>query len=78
MSLGPEAAPNASPSDAERHFASRRVLLCALPLLVLMLWIVALSGLADRRRHRHRRVAGPHVGAGSGARRKAPASSCSR
>jgi len=28
------------------HFAPRRVLLCALPLLVLLLWIVALSGLA--------------------------------
>jgi hypothetical protein len=30
----------------KRHFAPRRVLLCALPLLVLLLWIVALSGLA--------------------------------
>ena len=28
------------------HFSLRRVLLCALPLLVLMLWIVALSSLA--------------------------------
>lgn len=30
----------------KRHFSLRRVLLCALPLLVLMLWIVALSSLA--------------------------------
>ena len=29
-----------------KHFAVSRVLLCALPLLVLMLWIVALSSLA--------------------------------
>lgn len=31
----------------KRHFAFRRVLLCALPLLVLLLWIVALAGLAS-------------------------------
>jgi hypothetical protein len=31
---------------AKNHFSFRRVLLCALPLLVLLLWIVALSGLA--------------------------------
>ena len=30
----------------KRHFPLHRVLLCALPLLVLMLWIVALSSLA--------------------------------
>ncbi len=30
----------------KRYFSLRRVLLCALPLLVLVLWIVALSGLA--------------------------------
>ena len=30
----------------KRHFSLQRVLLCALPLLVLMLWIVALSSLA--------------------------------
>jgi hypothetical protein len=30
----------------KNHFSARRVLLCALPLLVLVLWIVALSGLA--------------------------------
>ncbi|MEA3025507.1 MAG: hypothetical protein QOF91_792 [Alphaproteobacteria bacterium] len=30
----------------KRHFAVHRVLLCALPLLVLLLWIVALAGLA--------------------------------
>ena len=28
------------------HFSLQRVLLCALPLIVLMLWIVALSSLA--------------------------------
>jgi hypothetical protein len=31
---------------AKNHFSIHRVLLCALPLLVLMLWIVALSSLA--------------------------------
>jgi hypothetical protein len=30
----------------KKHFSLQRVLLCALPLLVLMLWIVALSSLA--------------------------------
>jgi hypothetical protein len=30
----------------KRYFAPRRVFLCTLPLLVLLLWIVALSGLA--------------------------------
>ncbi len=30
----------------KRHFSPRRVFLCTLPLLVLLLWIVALSGLA--------------------------------
>ncbi len=30
----------------KRYFSPRRVLLCALPLLVLVLWILALSGLA--------------------------------
>ena len=31
----------------KRYFAMRRVLLCALPLLVLVLWIVALATLAN-------------------------------
>jgi hypothetical protein len=31
---------------AKKHFSLQRILLCALPLLVLLLWIVALSGLA--------------------------------
>jgi hypothetical protein len=31
----------------KRYFAPRRVLLCALPLLVLLLWVVALAGLAS-------------------------------
>jgi hypothetical protein len=31
----------------KRYFAPRRVLLCALPLLVLLLWILALAGLAS-------------------------------
>ena len=30
----------------KKHFSMQRVLLCALPLLVLLLWIVALSSLA--------------------------------
>jgi len=30
----------------KRYFSPRRVFLCTLPLLVLVLWIVALSGLA--------------------------------
>jgi hypothetical protein len=36
----------AGPAAANSHFSIRRVLLCALPLLVLVLWIVALSSLA--------------------------------
>jgi hypothetical protein len=39
------------PAKAEampkRYFSPRRVLLCALPLLVLVLWILALAGLAS-------------------------------
>jgi hypothetical protein len=35
-----------APLLPKRHFAMRRVLLCALPLLVLVLWIVALASLA--------------------------------
>ncbi len=31
----------------KNHFSLRRMLLCSLPLLVLLLWIVALSGLAS-------------------------------
>ena len=31
----------------KRYFSPRRVLLCALPLLVLVLWILALAGLAS-------------------------------
>jgi hypothetical protein len=31
---------------AKKHFSVKRVLLCALPLLVLMLWIAALSSIA--------------------------------
>ena len=46
------------------HFSFRRVLLCTLPLLVLVLWIVALVESRHRRRHRDRGIAGPHVGAG--------------
>jgi hypothetical protein len=34
------------PVAAKSHFSFRRVLLCTLPLLVLLLWIVALSSLA--------------------------------
>jgi len=33
-------------APSKGHFSPRRVFLCTLPLLVLMLWIVALSGLA--------------------------------
>jgi hypothetical protein len=39
------------PAEAQalpkRYFSPRRVLLCALPLLVLLLWIIALAGLAS-------------------------------
>jgi hypothetical protein len=41
--MSPNSAPVPMP---KRHFPLHRVLLCALPLLVLMLWIVALSSLA--------------------------------
>ena len=41
MSVG--SAPTPMP---KKHFSMQRVLLCALPLLVLLLWIVALSSLA--------------------------------
>ena len=38
---------NSAPTPMpKKHFSLQRVLLCALPLLVLMLWIVALSSLA--------------------------------
>ena len=36
-----------TPLTPKRYFAPRRVLLCALPLLVLLLWIIALAGLAS-------------------------------
>lgn len=39
-------APAPSLALPKKHFSLQRVLLCALPLLVLMLWIVALSSLA--------------------------------
>jgi len=35
-----------TPATPKNHFSLRRMLLCALPLLVLLLWIVALSSLA--------------------------------
>jgi hypothetical protein len=35
-----------SPALAKKHFSLQRVLLCALPLLVLLLWVLALSSLA--------------------------------
>jgi hypothetical protein len=35
---------------ASRHFGVRRLLICSLPLLALLLWIVALSG-ADAALH---------------------------
>ena len=38
--------PSAGSARAKNHFSIPRVLLCALPLLVLMLWFVALSSLA--------------------------------
>jgi|tagenome__1003787_1003787.scaffolds.fasta_scaffold20827514_3 hypothetical protein len=39
-------APAQTDAMAKRYFSPRRVFLCTLPLLVLVLWIVALSGLA--------------------------------
>ena len=39
-------APAKAQAASKRYFSPRRVFLCTLPLLVLMLWIVALSGLA--------------------------------
>jgi len=40
-------APSAHVVSTRAHFTLRRVLLAALPLLVLLLWIVALTGLAS-------------------------------
>jgi hypothetical protein len=47
MSL--HAAPTSSQdlTMSKRHFSLSRALLCALPLLALLLWVVALSGLAE-------------------------------
>ncbi len=39
--------PAEAPASPKRYFSPRRVLLCALPLLVLLLWIIALAGLAS-------------------------------
>jgi hypothetical protein len=39
--------PAEAPALPKRYFSPRRVLLCALPLLVLLLWIIALAGLAS-------------------------------
>jgi hypothetical protein len=39
--------PAKSQTMPKRYFTPRRVLLCALPLLVLALWVLALSGLAS-------------------------------
>jgi hypothetical protein len=38
--------PTKAQATPKRYFSPRRVFLCTLPLLVLVLWIVALSGLA--------------------------------
>jgi len=47
-SIAQDVAHQPAKADAmpKRYFSPRRVLLCALPLLVLVLWIVALAGLA--------------------------------
>ena len=49
----------------------RRVLLCALPLLVPVLWIVALASSRHGRRHGNGVIAGPHVGADPAAAKNA-------
>ena len=48
-SIAPEIAHGPAKAQAipKRYFSPRRVLLCALPLLVLVLWILALAGLAS-------------------------------
>lgn len=48
-SIAPEIAHGPAKAQAmpKRYFSPHRVLLCALPLLVLVLWIVALAGLAS-------------------------------
>ena len=46
MSVNSALSSSAGGPAMANHFALRRVLLCALPLLVLLLWIVALSSLA--------------------------------